>query len=79
MHKIFAEGRTNYAGEPIGVIVAESPEIARKAIDAIKVEYLFRKKGNFDVRQIIKIRDKKRVKEFPKNLEPKTRGSKYMQ
>jgi xanthine dehydrogenase large subunit len=36
---LFAEGEVHFVGEPIGIVVADSLEIARKAVNKIKVDY----------------------------------------
>jgi xanthine dehydrogenase large subunit len=36
---LFAEGEVHFVGEPIGIVVADSYEIAKKAIKKIKIDY----------------------------------------
>ena len=36
---LFAEGEVQFIGEPVGIVVADSYEIARKAVNKIKIEY----------------------------------------
>ncbi len=36
---LFAEGEVEFVGEPIGIVVADSYEIAKKAVKKIKIDY----------------------------------------
>lgn len=36
---LFAEGEVHFVGEPIGIVVADSYDIARKAVNKIKIDY----------------------------------------
>ncbi|KAF2354200.1 Aldehyde oxidase/xanthine dehydrogenase molybdopterin binding [Trinorchestia longiramus] len=52
--KIFAAGRTDYAGQPIGLIVAKTREIGLEAAKLVRVQYSDRKKPILTIQDAIK-------------------------
>lgn len=46
-----------YAGQPVGIIVAESREIALKAADKVKISYSDLEVPNLTIKDVIKIGD----------------------
>ena len=50
---IFSEGKIEYAGQALGVIVAESADLARRAALAVKISYKNREKPVLTIKEAI--------------------------
>ena len=50
---IFTDAKVAYAGQAVGVIVAESADVARRASLAVKISYKNRKKPVLTIREAI--------------------------
>lgn len=74
--QIFTEGRTSFAGEAVGVIVAESNALAMKAAKLVKIEYSDQQKIIINGRDIIKNNITERISDGPRNHDPVKQGSK---
>ena len=62
--EIFSSGKIHYAGQSIGLILADTPELALKATELVKVTYKNKQPVVVDVKEAIK--DSKRVvNDFP--------------
>ncbi|CAH1401638.1 unnamed protein product [Nezara viridula] len=71
--RVFVDGRAKYAGEAVGVIIAESHTLAIKAAKLVKIEYTDQGKILIDMREIIDGGLQERIKEYAK-LTPKDQG-----
>lgn len=67
--KVFASGKTDYAGQAAGIIIAESFDIALEAMKKVKINYGTSHPVMFDVRQIVKDNVTSRIKEIAR-IEP---------
>ncbi|XP_047736777.1 xanthine dehydrogenase 1 [Hyalella azteca] len=56
--KIFASGRTDYAGQALGLIVAKTREIGLMAAQLVRVQYSDRKKPVLTIQEAIKTPDR---------------------
>ena len=62
--EIFSSGKIHYAGQPIGLILADTPELAHKAVKMVKVTYKNKQKICVELKDAMK--DQNRiVTEFP--------------
>ncbi|KAJ9576511.1 hypothetical protein L9F63_025594, partial [Diploptera punctata] len=59
--EIFCSGNVKYAGQPIGMIVADYEHLAHKAALKVKVEYSDVKKPKVNMREVIKSGDQSRL------------------
>ena len=50
---IFADAKIAYAGQAVGVVVAESADLARRAAAAVKISYKNRQKPILTIREAI--------------------------
>ncbi len=50
---IFANAKISYAGQAVGVVVAESADVARRAAAAVKITYKNRKKPILTIKEAI--------------------------
>ncbi|KDR17215.1 hypothetical protein L798_08320, partial [Zootermopsis nevadensis] len=60
--ELFCSGDIKYAGQPLGLVLAESQALAHKAALKVQVEYSNVKKPNIDMREIIASGDKTRIR-----------------
>ena len=61
LFQVFCSGNVKYASQPIGMILATSFHLARKAAGKVKVDYSEVKKPIIDMREAIKSGDKSRL------------------
>lgn len=73
--QIFADKTIKYAGQPLGVIVADTRETALYAANKVKVQYNGLQRPVANMKEIIKSGDKARLSEQAKK-EPKEVKSK---
>ncbi|XP_068085795.1 uncharacterized protein [Anabrus simplex] len=73
--ELFCSGKILYAGQPVGIIVAESQTVANRAANAVLLEYSDVKKPVLTVRDAVASGDASRVVIQAKH-EPKTKVSK---
>jgi xanthine dehydrogenase molybdopterin-binding subunit B len=60
--QIFCSGNIKYAGQPFGLVVAQSQKLAHEAALKVKVEYSNVQKPRLDMREIIASGDKTRIR-----------------
>ncbi|XP_014254822.1 xanthine dehydrogenase-like [Cimex lectularius] len=72
--RIFVDGRADYAGQAVGVIIANTHTTAINATKKVKITYTDQKPIIMDMRQIINHNMKDRIKEYAK-LTPTTQKS----
>ncbi|XP_069693946.1 uncharacterized protein [Periplaneta americana] len=60
--EVFCSGKIKYAGQPLGLIVAETKELAEKAVSKVKVEYTNERKPYLNIRDVIASGDKTRIR-----------------
>lgn len=59
---MFCSGNVKYAGQPLGLIVAETQVLALHAASKVKVEYSNVASPHLDMRRIIASGDKTRIR-----------------
>lgn len=67
--KVFCSGPIKHAGQPVGVILAETQQLALSCVKLVKVEYTDVGKPVIHVRQAIKSGEATRV-EFRAEMKP---------
>lgn len=73
--EVFCSGRVQYFDQPVGIIVADSFDLAEKASDMIKITYKPpQTKPYLNIRDVLKVNDKSRIKHETAVL-PKTKGN----
>jgi xanthine dehydrogenase/oxidase len=60
--QLFCSGNIKYAGQPFGLVLAKSHNLAHKAALKVKVEYSNVHKPNVDMREVIASGDKARIR-----------------
>lgn len=63
-----------YAGQPVGMIVAKSQELAQKAAAYVKIKYSAVAKPFLTVKEVLKSGDKARIKPFGKIVPTDPKG-----
>ena len=71
--QLFCSGDITHAGQPFGLVVANSHHLAHQAALKVKVEYSNVRKPHIDMREVIASGDKTRIK-VEKEPEPKPEG-----
>jgi xanthine dehydrogenase molybdopterin-binding subunit B len=71
--QIFCSGDIKYAGQPFGLVVANSHHLAHQAALKVKVEYSNVRKPVVDLREVIASGDKTRIR-VEKEPEQKPQG-----
>jgi xanthine dehydrogenase molybdopterin-binding subunit B len=71
--QIFCSGHIKYAGQPFGLVVANSQHLAHQAALRVKVEYSNVRKPLIDLREAIASDDKKCISS-PNGSEQKPQG-----
>lgn len=59
--QLFADKEVLFAGQTVGVVVAQSQELADCAADVVKIFYKNQKKPVLDVREVVKKKDTSRI------------------
>jgi CO/xanthine dehydrogenase Mo-binding subunit len=72
--QVFCSGEVRYAGQPLGIIVAETQSLAASAVLKVKVQYSNVKKPYTDIRQVIASGDKSRIREVKEMAQVKMGG-----
>jgi len=60
--QLFCSGDIKYAGQPLGLVVAETQHLAHQAALKVRVEYSNVQKPHVDMREIIASGDKTRIR-----------------
>lgn len=60
--QLFCSGNIKYAGQPFGLVLADSQNLAHQAALKVKVEYSNVQKPHVDVREVIASGDKTRIR-----------------
>lgn len=59
--QLFASKDILFAGQPVGVIVAETQELADSAAKLVKIAYTSKRKPVIDVREVLQSKDASRI------------------
>ncbi|KAJ9584592.1 hypothetical protein L9F63_021062, partial [Diploptera punctata] len=70
--EILCSGQVKYAGQPLGIIVAETNSLAIRATSKVKVKYIDVSVPNTSLRNVVASKDKSRIKIFvqPASVSP---------
>jgi CO/xanthine dehydrogenase Mo-binding subunit len=60
--QLFADKEVLFAGQPVGVIVAQTQELADQAAELVTITIASKKKPVLDAREIVKNKDISRIK-----------------
>lgn len=60
--QLFCSGNIKYAGQPFGLVLADTQNLAHQAALKVKVEYSNVQKPHVDMREVIASGDKTRIK-----------------
>jgi CO/xanthine dehydrogenase Mo-binding subunit len=72
--QVFCSGEVRYAGQPLGIIVAESQTLAASAVSKVKVHYGNLKKPYIGIREAIASGNKSRIRKVKELAEVKMGG-----
>lgn len=59
--QLFADKEVLFAGQTVGVVVAQTQELADCAADVVKIFYKNQKKPVLDIREVVKNNDTSRI------------------
>lgn len=59
--QLFASKDILFAGQPVGMIVAETQELADSAANFVKIAYTSKKRPVIDVREVLQSKDTSRI------------------
>lgn len=61
MLQLFADKEVLFAGQPVGIIVAQTQELADQAAELVIIKLTDKKKPVLDIRQVVKDKDLSRI------------------